>query len=688
MDNTTLNNITGSCKRLLNQVFISSGLEQLMIIARYCSDSQIISQVEELSENYHFMLTFLAEGGKDEKREQTQEKICRKAQEILRVAHRDIRLQGEHTLYSKAFHELRNLYGPEPEEVLLQKWRENLLPDEQLSIQDHVFSLIWTSPIWTQKETAQWYEFISRQTDFVKIHFIGAVIQSLWDYFDKEKLSLLFLFTDTESQKVNTLTIAALVMLAEKYEKELLLYPQLVEQYQNSNVIKYIPVVLKEKLLMLQTLVAIKKEQDDMAGFSLNMSQEDMEKLMNKKMELLRYMVAKGLDINLGNRTEMWYKCDFLRDNISHWWIPFEKSSPVIEGMVLDKDGNFNKQAYKILDLPSECDIDRYSMFSFMANTKYKNTFIEHMTETLDMINLPGEEQMVPYVDYMKMTIQNLYRIFAHSPIKSEVDNPFKFSHNYWINPIFKDHFTEENVLNLCTEMMEAQILDAPVTWINKLAETAGTSQAMLKLKGDCLFRNHKYAEAIESLTQILFFQDDDEWALNMLQECYEKTGRKEKQLEIIQRLIEIRPDKTNYMTIAAIVLIEMERYEEALKHLFHLDYIKADNVVYKTCIETCALHLKKFDLALRYNQTILGYKDYKDRYNEYMMAGHVHFAMGDWKEALACYKEFKAQAEELNTTENRKIDPEKEFLTSSKILTELGISQTDIRLMLDMMSL
>ena len=78
-------------------------------------------------------------------------------------------------------------------------------------------------------------------------------------------------------------------------------------------------------------------------------------KLMNKKMVNLRFMIEKGLDINLGNRTELWYKCDFLRNNISHWWIPFEKSSPVFEELLLDKDGNFNKQAYQILDLATPC---------------------------------------------------------------------------------------------------------------------------------------------------------------------------------------------------------------------------------------------------------------------------------------------------------------------------------------------
>ena len=685
MDNVTLNNITASCRKDLSALFIGSGLNQLNIIARYCSDSQIISQVEELTENYHCMLSFLANGGKDEERTLTQEKICKKALEILRVAHRDIRLQEEHTWYAKAFHELTNQYGLEPEEELLKRWGANPLPDEQLLIEDQIFSLIWTSPQWSQKDTAHWYEFISRQTDLVKMHFIGAVILSLWEYLDEEKLSLLFLYTDTESQRLNALTITALILLAEKYQKELQLYPELAKRYQSSIISKNVTVVMKEKLLMLQTLIAIKKEQEDMAGFSLNMPKEEMEKLMNKKMANIGHMVNKGLDINLGNRSELWYKCSFLRENISHWWIPFEKSSPVIEELLIGKDGKFNKQAYQILDLPSECDIDRYAMFSFMARTEYKSTFIEQMAQSLDMTGLLGDENVVPYVNHMKTTMQNLYRIFVHSPIRNEIENPFSWPQNFWENPLLSEHLTEDNIMELCTEMMEAQILDQPVAWLNKIAETSGTSLAMLKLKSNCLFRNQKYAEAIDPLTQMLFFQEEDEWALIVLQKCYEKLGKKDKQLEAALRLVEISPENVNYLTTAAIALIETEKYEEALKHLFHLDYMQTDNIVFKTCIETCALHLKKFDIAMRYNQAVLAHTEYKDRYIEYMTAGHLQFAQGNWKEALANYKEYKAQAEELNKKENRKINPEKEFLTSSKILKELGITPSDIRLMHDM---
>lgn len=688
MDNVTLNNITSSCQKELSALFISSGLEQLRIITRYCSDSQIITKVEEIIENYHYMLSFLANGGKDEERGLTQEKINKKAQKILRIAHRDIRLQNQHGQYSNAYHKLHNLYGVEAEETLMKKWGANPLPDEQLLIQDQIFNLIWTSPLWNERNTAHWYEFISRQTDFVKLHFIGAVILSLWEYFDEEKLSLLFLFTDTDSEKMNAVTVTALIFLAEKYQKELSLYPDLIIRYQNSNIRKFISAVMKEKLLMLQTLIAIKKEEDDMTNFSLSMSQDEIEMLMKRKMANLRFMIERGLDINLSNRTELWYKCDFLRQDISHWWLPFEKSSPVIEELLLDKDGNFNKQAYRMLDLPSECDIDRYAMFTFMAKKQFKNTFIEQMIQSLDMAGLSGEENLVPYVNHLKTTMQNLYRIFAHSPLRNEISNPFLWKQDFWENSLLKDLFSEDNVLDICAEMLEANILDQPVAWLDKMAETSGTTLEMLKLKSNCLFKQEKYAEAIEPLTQMLFFEEDNEWALIVLQKCYEKLGRKDKQLEAALKLLKINSENSNYLTVAATVLIEMEEYEEALKYLFKLDYMQENNIVFKTCIETCALHLRKFDLALRYNKTILESTDYEDRYIEYLTAGHVHFAMGNWKEALSSYKKYKAHAEELNKKENRKVDPDKEFLLSSKILKELGISPSDIRLMHDMINL
>lgn len=687
MDNVTLQNIAESCGKKLASLSIGTGLHQLKIIARYCSNSQIISQVEEIEENYRSMLLFLSKGGKDEDRSLTQSRICLKAQEILRVAHRDIRLQELNNKYSEAYHELQNQYGSEPEVALLEKWRTNLLPDEQILLQDHLFSLIWTSPRWSQKQTAHWYEFLSRQTDLVKIHIMGAVILSLWEYFDTEKMEFLLLYTDTENKKLNALAITALVLLAEKYRHELSFCPDLQKHYNESDVGKYVAEVIKESLLMHQTLIAIKEGEKVMSDFSLSLPPEEMDELMKKKLDHVRFMVEKGLDVNLGNRTGLWYRCDFLRENISHWWWPFEKTSPVIEEFLVDKEGKFNKLAYQLTDLPSECDIDRYAIFSFMAKTQYKNSFMEQVIQNLNLNDPNQEIHVILHTNHFQITMQNLYRIFVHSPLKDEIDNPFSWTYTFWQNSLFLDYLTEEKVIALCSEMIDAHIYDMPLLWLEKLTQTTGTSQEMLKILSECHYSLENYQEAIAYLSQMLLFDEKDEWALMLIQKCYDKIERTDLQLEYLNKLLAIKPDDVSYLKATATALRQTKQYEKALEHLFHLDILKPENPDTMLSIVSCAIRLKKFDVALRYNQAIL-LTDYKKKDLVYLYAGHTHFLMGDWKEALANYKKFKAEVEAYDNKEDMQQDPADEFYASTLILEEMGISSSDIQLMYDMIQL
>lgn len=197
-----------------------------------------------------------------------------------------------------------------------------------------------------------------------------------------------------------------------------------------------------------------------------------------------------------------------------------------------------------------------------------------------------------------------------------------------------------------------------------------------------------EYPKAIASLTQLLFLDENDEFALNLIQKCYERIGRKDKQLEYIQKLLALKPNEVSYLVMAAVVLIEMEKYNQALEHLFHLDVIDPDNPRFMASIEICAIHLKKFDIALRYNQAILENTDFNEKYLEYLNAGHIHFIMGNWEEALKNYRQFKTDAEIINKEKKLSINPDKEFLLSTKILKNLGISPSDIQLMRDMIQL
>ena len=687
MDNATLNNITESCRKELSVLAIGSGLNQLKTIARYCSDNQIISQVEEIMENYHSMLSFLANGGKDEERSQTQEKISQKALAVLMAAHRNIRLQEDNQKYSKSYHELQNLYGTEPEQELLKKWGSNLEPDEQMLIQDHLFLLIWTSPLWTQKQTAQWYEFLCRQTDNIQTHLVGAVILSLWEYFDVEKLSLLFFFTENENEKLNALSVTALIFLAEKYKFELTHYPDLCKRYQEKPIKSHFFEVLTEKMIMHQTLLALKEEESMITSFSLSMSQEDMSQLMEKKMNHLQKMIADGLDVNLGNRMSLWNRSDFLRDNISHWWIPFEITSPAIQDLLIDKDGNFKADSYKMLDVPNECDIDRYAMYSYVAKSSLKNSFLDIMAKGFQEIEQATDGEIYIQINHYKITMQNLYRIFTYSPIKNQIDNPFSWKYCFWENPVYQIQFSEKEYHRLIQAMISSEFYNDAAQWIDSIGQKEGYDYYMLEKKTDCQIKLEQYAQAIDLLTQILFLEPNDKEALQKMQQCYKHLGKHEKELQFTMKLLEMYPDEIQYTDNAAFTLMKLKRYEEALPYFFKLDYLKSGNPRYMQGIEKCAFHLKKFDVALRYCLAILEVPNVKYKEVEYKNAGHIYLVQGDWNKALEYYKKFYTEFQRLYKDEDA-INIETLFFDDEEELKEMGISASDYHLMYDMIML
>ena len=197
-----------------------------------------------------------------------------------------------------------------------------------------------------------------------------------------------------------------------------------------------------------------------------------------------------------------------------------------------------------------------------------------------------------------------------------------------------------------------------------------------------------EYQKAIAPLTQLLFLDENNEYALSMIQLCYEKIGRKDKQLEYIQKLLALKPNEVSYLATAAVILDELEKYDQALEHLFHLDVLDPDNPRFMGSIEICAIHLRRFDVALRYNQALLQNTNYKDYFYEYLNAGNIHFIMGNWKEALNNYRRFKAKAELINKKEKLSIDPDEEYVLSVKLLEKMGVSPSDIQLMRDMIQL
>ena len=102
IDLKTLRLITQNGLQAFAQGRVLNGIAALRTLLPYCAEETILrAEAESLEKNYHYMLSFLRQGGDDEKHSEVQAKIQREGIALLEQAHRAIRLGIGSDQYSK-----------------------------------------------------------------------------------------------------------------------------------------------------------------------------------------------------------------------------------------------------------------------------------------------------------------------------------------------------------------------------------------------------------------------------------------------------------------------------------------------------------------------------------------------------------------------------------------------------------
>ncbi len=170
IDNATLKVLHRQVTDLLLKYQLAEGLEGIGLVTRECSDQQLSRSLESLRLSYFQMLDFLEQGGKDAQRSLIQDNLQREAFRILNGAARQIRIERTEDYYGKAYRRLYLSLGDSATSVLRSEWSRQQGTAERYDTQDLLFDLLWTMPLWDAKDTADWFEFISRQDDLVQQH--------------------------------------------------------------------------------------------------------------------------------------------------------------------------------------------------------------------------------------------------------------------------------------------------------------------------------------------------------------------------------------------------------------------------------------------------------------------------------------------------------------------------------------
>lgn len=216
---STLKQITDSVYEELYAKHISEAHDKLSVLVQYSQDSQIRADFEELRVNYCAMLNFLTGGGSDDNRATIQARMLQRSWEMLTRVRRDVRMRTGSDTYSKTATKLAQ--DGNDARSLMQQWTSTLPSEERFTLQDTIFDYLWTSPLWSNTETALWHKFIQRQDYMVQQHLLGALMLAVWEFPDLEKLSVITLMAESENKRTRLTAITALVFINQQYGHEL-----------------------------------------------------------------------------------------------------------------------------------------------------------------------------------------------------------------------------------------------------------------------------------------------------------------------------------------------------------------------------------------------------------------------------------------------------------------------------------
>lgn len=644
IDAKTLRLIIQNGLQAFAQGRILDGIAALKSLLPYCTNETVIcADAESLEKNYHYMLSFLRGGWDDGKRSGVQTKIQRNGIHLIEQTGRKIRLHLNDDRYSEAFHRLHSAYG-EPMSVLFEKWDSLLTPEERSDIQDDLFDLLWTSGFWTPQDLAFWYDFITEQHDMVQQHLTGALFLSLWEHYDGEKMQLLCLLTESECRRTHITAVAYLLLLRLRHKEVISQMPPLPECCLSRKK-RLVADTCYEMLLMLLSEKDMKQELEEAERLSQeilsskdSLNASNIKAIVTLKARYMRNRLQRGLDPNLA-KAPLLHSCEYLR-RIAHWFLPFDKNHPLFQSVMIDEKGNEKQKLSTLVDFILDCDVDKLAMLYLVSNDKdFSKAALQ-----LDNQEFPDLENATIPEYSLRFVMQDLFRFFVHSPLSSQLINPFREKLTLFDFPELANLISANESVACCELLIELGLPRQAIAALNGVIEREGASASILLMKGQALSNTKQLADAISCARSAELLEPENTDILGFLAQCYGLQGRHEEVLEYLQKLAELMPEDKGVRKLIPLTMNKVGRKEEALKLLFKLDYESTENDEdydeILSHIADIALSLGKLDIAERYTEKVLERLDGKDA-DALLRTGHIKLLQGDWKGCLDNYEQF-----------------------------------------------
>lgn len=691
--------IISQIQNLIIENQLKQAIDRITDIARKYSFTDLISEIEIISENYRTMLHYTVLGVEDPERENVYMHLQTKLLNITEKLHIRILKTTNETIPSGIpvvkKYDLDTSMGDE----LIRNWFYYLLQFNTLT-EGEINKLVNI----LNSDEFKWYD---------KSLIISGITLSLLSSFDINKIVFLKdIYLIGEEQLWQRALIGLIISFYihdkllkkykvsekvfndlradDKFESRMeYIFLQFIKALETEKVGKkiheeIIPEMakitpsIKEKLNLDSIIKENSLEEEENPDWSDFF--KDSPGLLDKLTEMSE-MQMDGTDIFINTFAQL--KNYHFFSKVENWFLPFYVENEEAKTAISNEEGfKSDKFMSGLSKAPFICNSDKYSFcfsISHMPAAQksmlghYFNAELDQMREIVEddeLLNKPTVSNKV-----ITQYIQDLYRFFKLHRSKNEFYDIFSWSWNVVNKDFYKNLDLNISVTRKIGEFFFIKGYYQQASEIYNIISKDEPDFEIFQKMGFAEQKQKNYEKALKYYKNAELFNGDQAWNHKKIGFCYRKLNQPQQALEYYKKAEGLEPD--NLSTTAAIghCLLDLAKYEEALKYYFKVEFLAPENKKVMRPLAWCSLVLNKFDQAKKYTEKLI---ETDELPHDRVVLGHLLWKDNKRKEAISQYVKavsMKAYSVELFRST---------ILQDAEILKNLNIKTEEIDFIID----
>lgn len=694
MNSIKIKDFVKKTNQLIEKKELKSAFDSIGGIVDELQNWKLTDKLNELKNNYKYMLHYLIEGSNDPEQEKIYNKLIRDTFKLT-IDTAEVALMSES---SELFYEKMRIssvrtplsldeYNEEIkkkidtrsllslfEEGEEKKSRTKTNEQEHERIISEMFYSIFSAARANDDDIKAYSRFLLDDITPVddKSMFISALMLNIMQRFDVKKVLFLLECCSHPNMHISMRAIISLTPILQQYHSRWHLYPelnnrlallsdesyftrrllitiiQLIQSRETEKITKKLTEEILPEMMKLSPIIGKKIKMDEwMSETGMDDKNPEWQKILDDagisdKIEEFSNLQLEGADVFHSTFSNL--KSYPFFNEMSNWFLPFSLEQSQLQSFIAENVEN--KGIIKsITNATFICNSDKYSFcFSIMMMPdEYRKMMGSQLgAESEELKNMRDEEFSInPYQEeeaVCKQYVQDLYRFFKVYPRKNDFTDIFTFPLNFHtIEAISSIILLPKNLEKIALYYFEKNHLSEALSAYEMLSELDAANSEVWQKIGYCKQQLGNIDEAVEAYLRSDLIESNNTWVLRRIAQCYRLLKQPEDALQYYRKLEKLHPDDLNVQLNIGHCFLELKEYEEALKNYFKVEWIDDTNRRVWRSIAWCSFISHKFDVSQRYYQKIL--QDTPNSH-DFLNAGHVELALNNMKESMKYYSE------------------------------------------------